>query len=52
METKAFYIKRLLSTLGICLIGLILSKTVFAILAVPGLHCRTLKHKNPSFSGF
>lgn len=29
METKAFYIKRLLSTLGVCVIGLILSETVF-----------------------
>ena len=30
MENKVFYIKRLLSTLGVCVIGLILSKTVFA----------------------
>lgn len=30
METKTFYIKRLLSTMGTCAIGLILSKTVFS----------------------
>ena len=30
MESKEFYIKRLLSTLGICVIGLILAETVFS----------------------
>lgn len=29
MESKAFYMKRLLSTLGVCVIGLILAETVF-----------------------
>lgn len=29
MESKAFYIKRLLTTFGICVIGLILAETVF-----------------------
>ena len=29
METKAFYIKRLLSTLGICAIGLIIGNVLF-----------------------
>ena len=29
MESKEFYIKRLMTTFGICIIGLILAETVF-----------------------